>query len=69
MGDILLISTVGGIKEGKVARECIENGIDIVTVGRMFQENPDLVFAFADELGVEVKMPNQINEAFAGRAK
>lgn len=56
----LLISTVGGIEEGKVARECIENGIDIVTVGRMFQKNLGLVFAVTDELGVEVEMPNQI---------
>ena len=26
----------------------------------MFQKNPGLVFTFADELGVEVQMPNQI---------
>ena len=69
MGDKLLISTVGGIKEGKVARECIENGIDIVTVGRMFQKNLDLVFAFVDELGVEVEMPNQINLGLCGACK
>lgn len=69
MGDKLLISTVGGIKEGKVARECIENGIDIVTVARMFQKNLGLVFAFADELSVEVEMPNQIKLGLCGACK
>jgi hypothetical protein len=35
----------------------------------MFQKNPGLVFAFADDLGVDVRMPNQIRWAFAGRNK
>lgn len=37
-----------------------EGGLDLAIVGRMFQKNPGLVFTFAEELGVEVNMPNQI---------
>lgn len=29
-------------------------------MGRGFQKNPGLVFAWADELGVQVQMPNQV---------
>ena len=67
VGDKLLVSVVGGIKEGKVAQEMRDNGLDLVTVGRMFQKNPGLVFAFADELGVDEKIPNQIARAIKGR--
>ena len=42
------------------ANELLEAGLDLAIVGRMFQKNPGLVFTFADELGVEVQMPNQI---------
>lgn len=38
-------------------------------MGRMFQKNPGLVFAFADELEVQVVMPNQIGWGFGGRGK
>ena len=31
--------------------------------------NPGLVFAWADELGQQVQMPNQIRWGFAGRGK
>ncbi|KAK9244195.1 hypothetical protein V1506DRAFT_523008 [Lipomyces tetrasporus] len=52
-----------------LAEDLLEQGLDIVTVGRGFQKNPGLVFAWADELGVTVQMPNQIRWAFAGRGK
>ena len=68
MGDKMLVVVVGGIKTGTVAQELIDKGLDIVAVGRMFQKNPGLVFSFADELGVDVRMPNQIQWAFKGRA-
>ena len=67
VGDKMLVGTVGGIKTGKVAQEMIDNGIDIAVVARQFQKNPGLVFAFADELDVDVRMPNQIQWAFKGR--
>ena len=34
--------------------------MDLAIVGRAFQKNPGLVFTFADELEVDVRMPNQI---------
>ena len=58
---------VGGIREGPVAKQCIDDGLDIVAIGRGFQKNPGLLFQFADELGIDVRMPNQISWAFRGR--
>jgi 2,4-dienoyl-CoA reductase-like NADH-dependent reductase (Old Yellow Enzyme family) len=65
VGDKVLVSTVGGISSGKVAEDCLEKGnLDLIAVGRAFQKNPGLVFSFADELEVNVRMPNQIQWAF-----
>ncbi|KAF2485537.1 hypothetical protein BDY17DRAFT_293808 [Neohortaea acidophila] len=68
VGDKMLVGSVGTINSATVANDLIENkGLDIVTVGRAFQKNPGLVFAWGDELGVTVQMPNQIRWGFAGR--
>lgn len=67
VGDKMAVATVGSITEGKQANQLLEEGLDLVIVGRMFQKNPGLVFAWADELGVEVEMPNQIRWGFGGR--
>ncbi|MCJ1416509.1 hypothetical protein MMC32_002847 [Xylographa parallela] len=69
LGDKLLVGTVGSITSGIQANELLEAGLDLAIVGRMFQKNPGLVFTFADELGVEVQMPNQIRWGFGGRGK
>ncbi|KAI1050690.1 hypothetical protein LB507_009204 [Fusarium sp. FIESC RH6] len=69
VGDSVLVSAVGGIKTGHLAEEVLESGIDVVRAGRWFQQNPGLVRAFANELGVEVKMANQIDWSFKGREK
>ncbi|CEI60122.1 NADPH dehydrogenase afvA [Fusarium venenatum] len=69
VGDSVLVSAVGGIKTGQLAEEVLQSGIDIVRAGRWFQQNPGLVKAFANELGVEVKMANQIDWSFKGRGK
>lgn len=70
VGDKMAVGSVGSITEGKQANELLEKeGLDIVTVGRMFQKNPGLVFTWADELDVEVNMPNQIRWGFGGRGK
>ena len=69
VGDSVLVSAVGGIKTGHLAEEVLESGIDVVRAGRWFQQNPGLVRAFANELGVEVKMANQIDWSFKGRGK
>ena len=66
----MFVGTVGGIKTGKQANDLLEkDGLDLAIVGRMFQKNPGTVFAFADDLGVEVVMPNQIGWGFGGRGK
>lgn len=67
VGDKVLISGVGGIKSGKVAEDALQSGLDAVHAGRWFQKNPGLVYQFADELGVNVKMANQIGWGFGGR--
>lgn len=69
VGDKLLISAVGGIKTGTLAEEVVQSGIDAVQAGRWFQQNPGLVRAFANELGVKVRMATQIDWSFEGRGK
>ena len=76
VGDSLLVSTVGSIKGGKLAEELIAGGkseddvpLDLVAAGRMFQKNPGLVWAWADELGVKVNLVHQIGWGFGGRGK
>ncbi|KAF2670493.1 NADH:flavin oxidoreductase/NADH oxidase [Microthyrium microscopicum] len=69
VGDKMLVGTVGSLDNAKLAEKQLQQGLDIATVGRGFQKNPGLVFAWADELGVKVRMPNQIAWGFAGRGK
>lgn len=69
VSDKALVSAVGGIKTGALAEEVLQSGIDVVKAGRWFQQNPGLVRAFANELGVDVKMANQIDWSFKGRGK
>lgn len=47
----------------------MDTGLDTVMCGTAFLKNPGLVFKFADDLGVDVRMPNQIQWAFHGRGK
>jgi 2,4-dienoyl-CoA reductase-like NADH-dependent reductase (Old Yellow Enzyme family) len=75
VGDSMLISSVGSIKDGKLAQEIIEGGkdkddtpIDLIAAGRMFQKNPGLVWAWADDLGIGVQTAHQIGWGFGGRA-
>ena len=69
VGDQLLVTAVGGIKTGALAEEVVQSGIDAVQAGRWFQQNPGLVRAFANELGVHVRMATQIDWSFEGRGK
>lgn len=49
------------IDNAHLANDLLEkDGLDFVTIGRGFQKNPGLVFAWADELDVLVQMPNQV---------
>ncbi|KAK5108435.1 hypothetical protein LTR62_008322 [Meristemomyces frigidus] len=70
VGDKLHVGSVGSIENATLANELLEkDGLDLTVVGRGFQKNPGLVFAWADELGQQVQMPNQIRWGFAGRGK
>lgn len=66
-GTGLLVSTVGRITSGALAEGLLDLGIDLVTVGRGFQKNPGLVWAWAEELGVEIKVSEQVGWGFGGR--
>jgi 2,4-dienoyl-CoA reductase-like NADH-dependent reductase (Old Yellow Enzyme family) len=65
--DKMMVSAVGGIKNGTLAEEVLQSGIDVVMAGRWFQKNPGLVYSFANELGVDIKMAHQIGWGFGGR--
>ncbi|OJJ81743.1 NADH:flavin oxidoreductase/NADH oxidase [Aspergillus glaucus CBS 516.65] len=69
LGDKILVGTVGAITSGKQANSLLEDDLDIIFIGRMFQKNPGLVFAFGEELGVDVLAPSQIQWGFGGRRR
>jgi 2,4-dienoyl-CoA reductase-like NADH-dependent reductase (Old Yellow Enzyme family) len=73
----MLVSSVGSIKTGELAEEIITGGgkdgdktpLDLIAAGRMFQKNPGLVWAWAEELETEIKVAHQIGWGFKGRKK
>lgn len=68
VGDRLLVGSVGMIDSAELANSLVEKeGLDFVLVGRGFQKNPGLVWAWADDLRVEISMANQIRWGFASR--
>lgn len=67
MGDKLLVASVGGIKDGHIAQGVLQKGIDLILVGRQFLREHQTVWAFAEQLGIAVKLPNQVDWVFAGR--
>ncbi|KAG1748345.1 uncharacterized protein EDB91DRAFT_1113550 [Suillus paluster] len=68
VGDKLVVGSVGAITDGKIAQEVLDKGqADVVLVGRQFQKNPATVWAFASDLGVAIKVANQIGWGFVGR--
>lgn len=69
VGDGMLVSAVGGIGTATLAEGILAEGVDVIMCGRWFQKNPGLVYAYADELGVDVKMANQIGWGFGGRGR
>lgn len=57
----LLVGSVGGITTGSLAEDILQRGMsDVVFVGRQFQKEPGTVLAFAEQLGVRIKIANQI---------
>lgn len=69
VGNKMFVGTVGSITEGKQANTLLEEGLDLAIVGRYFQKNPGMVWAFADDLGVQCNWANQIRWGFGGRGK
>ncbi|XP_006463504.1 hypothetical protein AGABI2DRAFT_225342 [Agaricus bisporus var. bisporus H97] len=70
VGDKILVCAVGGLGNGPLAQRLLDNGTaDAIFVGRGFQKNPGLVWAMADELGVEIYNANQIEWGWRGRGK
>ena len=67
LGDKLAVGTVGTITSGKQANQLLEEGLDLAIAGRMFQKNPGLVWQWAEELGVQINVANQIRWGFGGR--
>ncbi|KAL9099401.1 MAG: hypothetical protein Q9163_005099 [Psora crenata] len=67
LGDKLAVGTVGTITNGKQANQLLEEGLDLAICGRMFQKNPGLVWQFAEDLGVQINVANQIRWGFGGR--
>ncbi|KAI5799807.1 FMN-linked oxidoreductase [Geopyxis carbonaria] len=63
-----LVSAVGSITTGTQAQELLDGEYaDVIMVGRMFQKNPGLVWTWAEDLNVEIKVANQIEWGFGGR--
>jgi hypothetical protein len=60
---------VGTINAGTFAEGLLQAGLDAVFSGHWFQRNPGLVFAFAEELSVNIKMAHQMAWPFAGSAR
>jgi 2,4-dienoyl-CoA reductase-like NADH-dependent reductase (Old Yellow Enzyme family) len=68
VGDRLAVGSVGMINSASLANKLVEeDGLDFVMIGRSFIRNPALVWDFAEELGVEIGMANQIRWAFSRR--
>lgn len=67
LGDKIAVATVGTITSGKQANKLLEEGLDIAVAGRMFQKTPSLVWEWAEEMGVEINVANQIRWGFGGR--
>ncbi|KAG0702065.1 hypothetical protein DFH29DRAFT_1048530 [Suillus ampliporus] len=70
VGDKLVVGCVGLITNGRIAQEVLDKGqADVILVGRQFQKNPATVWAFASDLGVAIKLANQIGWGFGSRQK
>ena len=63
------VGIVGMVTSGVQAEELLQQGKgDAILVARAFQKNPGLVWDWAEELGVEARVANQIGWGFGQRA-
>lgn len=66
----LVVGSVGRYTDAHAAQSALDKGMaDAILVGRGFLKDPALVWTFAEQLGVEVNLANQIHWAFKGRRK
>ncbi|KAL3420558.1 NADH-dependent flavin oxidoreductase [Phlyctema vagabunda] len=64
----ILVGAVGMITQGEQAEGLLQDGYaDIILAARAFQKHPGLVWQWADELNVEVRVANQIGWGFGQR--
>jgi len=64
----VVVSTVGMITSGEQAEDLLQDGsADAVMVARAFLKDPGLVWSWAAELGVEVRVAEQIGWGFGQR--
>ncbi|KAI9815932.1 MAG: hypothetical protein M1827_001924 [Pycnora praestabilis] len=67
-GSGVAVGVVGMITSGSQANELLDQGYaDVAIVGRAFQKNPGLVWSWAEELEIEVRVANQIGWGFGQR--
>ncbi|KAJ5119191.1 hypothetical protein N7448_010897 [Penicillium atrosanguineum] len=65
VGDKMLVAAVGTINNGELAEKILnEEGIDVILVGRAFQRDTGLTWAFAKDLDTEIAMAGQIRWGF-----
>ncbi|KAJ5288942.1 hypothetical protein N7478_001972 [Penicillium angulare] len=65
VGDKMLVSAVGTINSGNLAEQFLnEEDLDLILVGRAFQRDSGLAWAFAKDLDVEIAMAGQIRWGF-----
>lgn len=65
VGDKMLVAAVGMINSGVLAEKVLnEDGIDVILVGRAFQRDSGLAWAFAKDLDTEIAMAAQIRWGF-----
>ncbi len=67
VGDKLLVSAVGKIIDPQTAESLLQDGLDLILVGRYFLRNPGLVWTWADELGIRLHQAGQYSWGFYGR--
>ncbi|KZS86918.1 FMN-linked oxidoreductase [Sistotremastrum niveocremeum HHB9708] len=64
----LLVAAVGNINNGVLAQNILdEKKADIIFVGRQFARRPGLVWDFADDLNVKIRVARQIEWGFTAR--
>lgn len=65
VGERLLVAAVGMINHGDVAEKILQDeNLDVILVGRAFQRDTGLAWAFAKDLDVEIAMAAQIRWGF-----